>query len=84
MILNPQRRPRRQRHRAGHGRIPRRCGSDNGLNLRAVGANSDVLYVLPYGMVLSVLGEGRTASSMCSGADIRAMFPAITSRRWAQ
>ena len=25
--------------------------------------------------------RGRTASSMCSGADIRAMFPAITSRR---
>ena len=33
--------------------------SDNGLNLRAQpSANSDVLYVLPYGMVLSVLGEG--------------------------
>ena len=29
------------------------------LNLRAQpSANSDVLYVLPYGMVLSVLGEG--------------------------
>ncbi len=33
--------------------------SDNGLNLRAQpSANSDVLYVLPYGMVLTVLGEG--------------------------
>ena len=33
--------------------------SDNGLNLRAQpSASSDVLYVLPYGMVLSVLGEG--------------------------
>ena len=29
------------------------------LNLRAQpSANSDVLYILPYGMVLSVLGEG--------------------------
>ena len=33
--------------------------SDNGLNLRArPSADSDVLYVLPYGMVLNVLGEG--------------------------
>lgn len=33
--------------------------SDNGLNLRAQpSANSEVLYVLPYGMVLTVLGEG--------------------------
>lgn len=33
--------------------------SGNGLNLRAQpSANSDVLYVLPYGMVLTVLGEG--------------------------
>ena len=33
--------------------------SDNGLNLRAQpNAGSDVLYVLPYGMVLTVLGEG--------------------------
>ena len=32
--------------------------SENGLNLRAApGAHSDVLYVLPYGMVLTVLGE---------------------------
>ena len=33
--------------------------SDNGLNLRAQpNAGSEVLYVLPYGMVLTVLGEG--------------------------
>ena len=33
--------------------------SDNGLNLRArPSADSNVLYVLPYGMVLNVLGEG--------------------------
>ena len=33
--------------------------SDNGLNLRAKpNAGSEVLYVLPYGMVLTVLGEG--------------------------
>ena len=33
--------------------------SDNGLNLRAAPhTDSDVLYVLPYGMVLTVLGEG--------------------------
>ena len=32
--------------------------SDNGLNLRAQpNADSEVLYVLPYGMVLEVLGE---------------------------
>lgn len=32
--------------------------SDNGLNLRAApNTNSDVVYVLPYGMVLTVLGE---------------------------
>ncbi|MBR2942536.1 MAG: SH3 domain-containing protein, partial [Clostridia bacterium] len=33
--------------------------SDNGLNLRAQpNGTSEVLYVLPYGMVLTVLGEG--------------------------
>lgn len=32
--------------------------SDNGLNLRTQpNADSEVLYVLPYGMVLEVLGE---------------------------
>ena len=32
--------------------------SDNGLNLRAQpNAASEVVYVLPYGMVLTVLGE---------------------------
>ena len=32
--------------------------SDNGLNLRAApNTSSDVVYVLPYGMVLTVLGE---------------------------
>ena len=56
LILNPQRRPRRQRHPGGYRVV---VESDNGLNLRAQpSANSDVLYVLPYGMVLSVLGEG--------------------------
>lgn len=60
LILNPQRRPRRQRHpRRGTGGYRVVVESDNGLNLRAQpSANSDVLYVLPYGMVLSVLGEG--------------------------
>jgi len=33
--------------------------SENGLNLRAAPhTGSPVVYVLPYGMVLSVLGEG--------------------------
>ena len=33
--------------------------SENGLNLRAQPSSAgEVLYVLPYGMVLTVLGEG--------------------------
>ena len=33
--------------------------SDNGLNLRAQpNSSGQVVYVLPYGMVLTVLGEG--------------------------
>ena len=57
--------------------------SDNGLNLRAQpNAGSEVLYVLPYGMVLTVLGEGENGFLYVQwGGYTGCLFPAITSRR---